>query len=137
VATGLWHFHDWVWHDQNPGQNSGGAAFDEFRRQVLKDCPELGWLRDVTDATKHRGLGRLPEVAGAAPEWATTGGRLRLRLGIGPWRRLVFWLVLADGSKFDFLTAMRAGATYWQSQLPGRNLPNLPVVLSTPQPSQP
>jgi len=59
AATGVWHLHDWVWHDRNPGQDSRGPAFDAYRERLLTACPELGWLRDVADAGKHRRLGRL------------------------------------------------------------------------------
>ena len=41
VATNLWHFHVWAWHDLNPGVNSGGAAFQAYRDRVVAACPEL------------------------------------------------------------------------------------------------
>jgi hypothetical protein len=47
AAHSVWHLHDWVWHDRNPGMNSRGAVFDTYRSQLFADCPELSWLRDV------------------------------------------------------------------------------------------
>src|SRR5258708_28288530 len=68
VASSVWHLSDWVWHDRNPGQDSRGTAWIAFRDQILSHCPQLGWLGDIADAGKHRGLGRLPEVKGAEPQ---------------------------------------------------------------------
>jgi len=43
AAHSVWHLHDWVWHDQNPGQDSHGSAFSSYRRKLFDACPELGW----------------------------------------------------------------------------------------------
>src|ERR1700722_11133596 len=72
AALSSWDLHDWVWHEQNPGQNSRGSAFDTYQRDLLAACPQLGWLRDIADAGKHRGLGRLPQVTGAEPQRIAT-----------------------------------------------------------------
>lgn len=115
AALNLWHLHDWVWHDRNPGQDSHGTAFNAFRADLLNKCPELGWLRDLADASKHRGLGRLPEVVGAAP--ATVGGVLAMRLRIARGGRRALFLILNDGSRQDLLHVIGAAATFWTREL--------------------
>jgi hypothetical protein len=53
-----WHILDWIWHEEHHGQDTSGDAFNEFRKNILDACPQLGWIRDVAEAGKHRGLGR-------------------------------------------------------------------------------
>ena len=31
AATDMWHLHDWVWHDQNPGQDSHGSGGNDWQ----------------------------------------------------------------------------------------------------------
>jgi hypothetical protein len=59
VAWSLWHLHDWLWHDENPGVDTkGNKEYEKFKEALIGECAELGWLRDLADAAKHRGLGR-------------------------------------------------------------------------------
>jgi hypothetical protein len=62
---------DWLWHEQHPGQDTRSSkGYDQFRQQLLSDCPELAWVRDVADGGKHRGLGRSGvQVREAAKTW--------------------------------------------------------------------
>jgi hypothetical protein len=63
-----WHVHEWVWYDANPDVNpERNSAFASFREQLLNDCPELAWVRDIADAGKHRYLGRSAEVQRVHP----------------------------------------------------------------------
>ncbi|MCC8936880.1 hypothetical protein H8A99_10375 [Bradyrhizobium sp. Arg68] len=120
VAGSLWHLHDWVWHDRNPGQNSRGPIFDTFRNNLLQQCPELGWLRDLTDASKHRGLGRLPEVQGAEPQWILSA--LSVHLGsLG--HELKFFIVLNDGSRQYADEVVHKAIEFWRADLSAKNLP--------------
>jgi hypothetical protein len=119
AALNVWHLHDWVWHDQHPGENSRGVTFDSYRERLLQDCPELGWLRDIADASKHRGLGRLPEVKGAEPQ--LIGSLLPLGLPIG--EQLVFFLVMNDGSKQPVDEVLRTAIEFWRKHL-AKNLPS-------------
>jgi hypothetical protein len=122
AATSVWHLHDWVWHDRNPGTDSHGLAFNSYRMSLLKACPELGWLRDIADAGKHRGLGRLPEVKGAEPQ--KVGGSSFLLLGIPTGEVLKFFLVLNDGSKQAVDEVMRVAIEFWQLDLNSKSLPS-------------
>ena len=58
VSFSAWHVVDWLFHEQRPA-----VALAEFQRKRIGECPELGWIRDVCDAGKHRGLSlRVPAV---------------------------------------------------------------------------
>ena len=119
ASLALWQLHDWVWHERNPGENSRGPKFDDYRKKLLVNCPQLGWLRDVADAGKHRGLGRLPEVKGAEPKKI---GRFRGTLALTE-NTLTFYLVLNDGSHADADIAVRTAVAFWQQQFKDKNLP--------------
>jgi hypothetical protein len=121
AAHSVWHLHNWVWHDRNPGKDSRGAAFNNYRAKLLADCPELGWLRDVADARKHRGLGRLPEVQGAGPRYVGRGFLPAELLSPGK-GVLKFFLVLSDGSKEDMDEVLRNAIVFWQAELKPRDL---------------
>jgi hypothetical protein len=122
AATSVWHLHDWVWHDRNPGQDSHGSAFNSYRANLLGDCPELGWLRDIADAGKHRGLGRLPEVKGAEP--MVGGGGNMLMVGVGGGRVLKYFLVFNDGSKHPVDEVLRTAIEFWRGDLKAKSLPS-------------
>jgi hypothetical protein len=113
ASLSVWHLHDWVWHERNPGQDSRGAAFDAYRNGLLTQCPQLGWLRDVADAGKHRGLGRLPQVAGAEPH----GVYLPLQGTLLPPGPVRFFLVLNDGSLQDVEGVLRTATEFWRAEL--------------------
>ena len=114
VAIDVWHLHDWVWHDQNPGQDGHGPAFKSYRQSLIKACPELGWLRDIADARKHRGLGRLPEIKGAEPH--KVGGYATVLL-VFTAEVLKFFLVLNDGSKEPADQVLRTAIEFWRREL--------------------
>ena len=130
AATYSWHLHEWVWHEQHPGEDTRGGDYITFRNDLVARCPELGWLRDVTDASKHRGLNRQPEVAEAKPQFfpavaGSSGGGLGLGLGLGlgggrpptpeHWK---FVLMMSDGSTRDMDNVLRAAARFWEGTIP-------------------
>jgi hypothetical protein len=123
AAHSVWHLHDWVWHDRNPGKDSRGPIFDTYRMNMLGTCPELGWLRDIADAGKHRGLGRLPEVKGAEPQnvGGFAGGLL---LGMPTGMVFKFFLVLNDGSKQAVDDVLRTAIEFWRNDLKTKSLPS-------------
>lgn len=121
AAHSVWHLHDWVWHDRNPGQDSRGAAFDAYRQHLLTACPELGWLRDIADAGKHRGLGRKPIVAGADPREIHEAS---LPLLLNTVARMAFFLMLNDGTQQDARSVLRAATEFWRAELATMNLPD-------------
>jgi hypothetical protein len=53
AAVSAWHLHDWIFDEQ-----PAGTKKDAFQKGLIKDCPELGWLRDYAESAKHRALSR-------------------------------------------------------------------------------
>ena len=115
-AIGVWHLHD----ERNLGQNSCGAAFDIYRNQLIAACPEFGWLRDVADASKHRGLGLIPEVAGAEPQMVMPPYVIGGGLIVSP--RLTFVPILSDGSRVKLDSVLRAACDFWMKDIHGNKL---------------
>jgi hypothetical protein len=123
AALSVWHLHDWVWHDRNPAVDSSGPAFTAYRAALLAACPELGWLRDITDAGKHRGLSRQPEVKGAEPQRVPFGITSSSRVSrIVGQTVLKCFLVLNDGSIEDLDTVLRTAVAFWRADLSGKKL---------------
>jgi hypothetical protein len=127
----LWHLHDWVWHERHPGEDSDSPRFNAYQTRLLTSCPELGWLRDVADAGKHRGLGRKHIVTGAephsvsGPELTSTGRDSGLTLmGVSVGGRVAYFLVMNDGSHRDLATVLRVAVEFWRSELADKNLPS-------------
>ena len=58
AAWAAWHLHEWLWQEMHPGAKASGSDYNEFRDGLLDACPELACMRDVVDASKHRGLSR-------------------------------------------------------------------------------
>jgi hypothetical protein len=123
AALALWHLHDWVWHEKNPGQSTR-SAFKAYGDSLVVECPELGWLRDIADAGKHRRLGRqIPKVTvDAVPEQllsrgsdgsGSQGSPLPVRI-----------VVLEDGSTRDVHLLLKAATEYWRAELKPMNLPS-------------
>jgi hypothetical protein len=74
VAWSLWHLHDWLWHDKYPGMDTRhNQNYEKFKEELIAQCHELRWLRDLADAAKHRGLGRDVQV-GQVEEKLGRGG---------------------------------------------------------------
>jgi hypothetical protein len=123
AALSVWHLHDWVWHDRNPGKNSRGTEFEIFRNGLIASCPQLAWLRDIADASKHRGLGRLPEVKAAEPRHVG-GGFLYLTGRVLPPGKgaLKFFLVLSGDRVEEMESVLRAAVEFWRSELPAHGL---------------
>jgi hypothetical protein len=82
----LWPLHDWLWHEQHPGQDTrdNSKEYEQFRQGILAHCPELAWIRDVADAGKHRGLGRgNVQVREVAKTWPQNAQPLTILLDSG------------------------------------------------------
>jgi hypothetical protein len=61
----LAHLLDWIWHRDHPGVDTrDNSAYRTFRKDHRAACPELAWITDICDATKHRGLSRPKKVSG-------------------------------------------------------------------------
>lgn len=124
AASAVWHLHDWVWHDQNRGQDSHSPAFKSYRADFLADCPALGWLRDIADAGKHRGLGRQQIDVKEANLQIVLNVALYVAAMIPSQDLKGFFLVLNDGSKQDADQVLRTAVEFWRDRLKDKNLPS-------------
>jgi hypothetical protein len=59
AALMLGHMCEWYWYDSHPDKNPRCPDYnDGFLPGLYRECPELKWLADIAEATKHRGIGR-------------------------------------------------------------------------------
>jgi hypothetical protein len=115
-----WHVHEWIWHEKNPGENThGNQEFQKFKNDILNDCPQLGWIRDVADASKHRGLGRPLEVQKLSSRRrfsGAIGGAPIGALPIGGNGSSRLTIVLNDGTTYDLSDVLSCVVSYWQEK---------------------
>jgi hypothetical protein len=120
AATSVWHLHDWVWHDRNPGIDTRGSKeFEVYRNRLIEGCPELGWLRDIADASKHRGLGRKTKIQGAEPRKEGTPIGLLLAL-----TREVLASISCSMTTRSMNAVLLAAVEFWRIELKDRDLPS-------------
>jgi hypothetical protein len=114
-----WHIHEWIWHEKNPGEDThGNKKFRKFQKRILTDCPQLSWIRDVADASKHRGLGRQPlEIKRMSLRRRFSGAISGAPIGALPISgnglgKLA--IVLNGGSTHDLSDVLACVVGYWQ-----------------------
>jgi hypothetical protein len=112
AAWPTWHVHEWVWHEK---QKSLGSLL-AFRQLLLKDCPELGWVRDVTDASKHCGLENPHmNVGKAAGTGRTVKGEISDVFGSRSITHSDPLLLTVDGRDSEFAAVLRTAIGYWEA----------------------
>jgi hypothetical protein len=129
ASVHAWHVHEWVWHEQNPGvdiqREPGRTQFRTFQEQLIRDCPELTLVRDIADASKHRGLCRagvtVHGVSRAGPRALLLNGRPRqVRTDDGRVGVLVvnpgMQLALEDGSRCSAPEAIDTVVAFWNER---------------------
>jgi hypothetical protein len=129
AAWAYWHLHEWHFWDHHPStlsRKEADALVQECREHIVRDCPELGWLRDMTDASKHRRLRRRVRVRSISTR--TIGGPLGTApIGTRPISATLAKIVVdADGVTHDLETVLEAASLYWLGTL-------LPYRVSVPQ----
>jgi hypothetical protein len=122
AAWAYWHLHDWdFWERQKPEKlprNKARDLLEEYGKQVVEECPELGWLRDMTNAWKHRRLlGKKPvKVRSISPD--TIGGLGTAPMSTMPLSTLVTQIVVdVDGVTHDLKTVLYKASLYWRGRL--------------------
>jgi hypothetical protein len=79
-----WHVHEWLWHDPSKSTKTTYKTIIAFRAHILRTCPELAWLRDVTNGSKHCALDRKPTLAGTSGTGLHHTGEITDPLGSRP-----------------------------------------------------
>ena len=116
AALTAWHLHDWVWDEQLPPVKKS-----EFKEQLIRACPELGWIQDYAETAKHRGLSRQGvEVSKVEPSSDVEsrhpisigdfGGFSIAIRGISP-----VTMVLDSGVSHQFLDVLSRVIDYWRT----------------------
>lgn len=123
AALSAWHVHEWLWHEQHPGENTWkNRDYESFLDQLLKTCPELAWIRDIADASKHRGLGRSTvQVKRTRSENRYIGplGTVGCgELALGELRVVSTPLIitLTDGSTYGFAQVLSGVIEFWKTK---------------------
>jgi hypothetical protein len=122
ASLSLWHLHDWVWRERHPDEGNDGPRLNAYRTWLATACPELGWLRDVADAGKHRGFGRNHIVGGAEPH--SVSGPAQTLIGVSVGGRVAYFLVMNDGSHHDLAVVLQVAVEFWRIELADKNLPS-------------
>jgi hypothetical protein len=116
AAWAIWHLHEWLWHDKHPGGRTSGADYMAFRDGLLNSCPELAWMRDITDAGKHRELGRGGRETTAAARKRSEKGEVPYRPSSAEQGHTGAPLCIhVDGDDHDFADALERVIGWWRS----------------------
>jgi len=117
AAWPAWHIIDWLWHEKHPHQDTrNNKEYMDFIKAHIDSCQQLGWLRDITDATKHCGLGRsnlvVKDTAGTGLH---TEGQIFSEYGNQPiTQRDPLKIILDNGTSHDFPEVLGAAIEYWR-----------------------
>jgi hypothetical protein len=124
ASVHAWHVHEWIWHDQHPGENTkGNPNYKKFQKDLInnKNYPELAWIRDVADAGKHRGLGRVTvDVQQVASKTRFVGPLNTAPLNTMPLNHMYsvqtpLVITLTDGNVHGFAEALSRVIDYWRA----------------------
>ena len=112
-----WHVHEWIWHQQHPGEESI-QAFRKFQAEMIEKCSALAWVRDVADASKHRGLSRPKKVQRVERKVRVVGPLNTYALNTMPLNSMrsiaTLSIVLNDGTSHRFAEALSQVINYWR-----------------------
>ena len=118
AALPAWHIHEWLWYENHPGVNTQrNPDYTAYRDRLIDECPELGWMRDVADAGKHRCLGRPPEVARMEPMDLPISTPTQGVILFGAQGAILFKtfdIELTDGTRHPVASALETVFAFWQ-----------------------
>jgi hypothetical protein len=125
ASVQAWHVQDWIWHEQHPGEETKhNDIYNKFKKQNLQDCPQLAWICDVADASKHRGLSRLEGKPKETQKMRNEVKVVRGLLGTYGFNQMPFnavevldlglTIVLNDGTKRAFNDILSAVINHWR-----------------------
>ena len=116
ACSHAWHIHEWLWHELHPGEDTqGNPPFLVFRKDLIDECEELAWVRDVSNAAKHRGLGRPGEVSavnnrreGILAGHSLNGRPYGVTIGVS--------IDLTDGTRLDLGGVLSTVIKFWNGR---------------------
>lgn len=120
VAMSFNQLVDWVFEERGSLDLaqigvSNPASLRDLRGQVEKKCPELLWLKDIADGSKHATITRHSrEVMGSdVAQWG------QLAWGEFPSDRPVLAIELSSGEYKSYEDVVETAAAYWRQLFPG------------------
>lgn len=128
LVSSLWHLHEWRWYDQHPEEDIGKSNKAEaYRDKLIEECPALGWLKDLTNISKHRALsrGKLKvkrqlEISG---RHGAGGYGLNVPMVVGSGKRELR-VYLGDGSAPWLDDVVEQAFAYWSDHFQSSNAPS-------------
>jgi hypothetical protein len=122
ASVHTWQVHDWIWHELHPGQDTyGHEPYKQFQNALFSDCRELAWIRDVAEASKHRGLSRKIDVRRMKRETRFIGPFNTAPLNTVPLNAVYsvstpLVITMADGSVHGFSKVLSRVIDYWRAK---------------------
>lgn len=121
LAWSLWHIHEWIWYDSHPNENTRNSKrYAAFFDEIIAACPELQWLKDLTNASKHRALApraasdvSIDKQAEALGRWGAGGFGVNAPMAIGSGQPQLR-LYLRDGSAHWLGDVVERAFSYWK-----------------------
>jgi hypothetical protein len=117
AAWPLWHMHEWYFWEHHPSATEDDRAA-YIKQELLRDCPELGWLRDIAEAGKHRQRLRRKTIKVRAI--SSREEEFSAALGDAPFGTVPFgsgsgkeFVVDVAGKTHPLMRAMGAAWRYW------------------------
>jgi hypothetical protein len=115
ASVPAWHVQEWIWCERHPGtETRNNPDFSKFRAQLICDCPELEWIRNVAEAAKHRNLGNPPpKVQRVASQTYIIRRQFQGRTLRKVWATPLT-ITLDDNSTKNFADVLSRVIDYWQ-----------------------
>jgi hypothetical protein len=119
ASVPAWHVHGWIWHQQHRGETTeNNQEFQKFRTEMIEKCCELAWVRDVANASKHRGLTRPKKVQRVERKVRVVGPLNTYALNTMPLNSMSsiasLNIVLNEGTTHGFAEALSHVINYWR-----------------------
>lgn len=118
VMKAILDLTDWDFRDTYPGVDTRSPEHTAFVEVLIAACPELEWIRDGAEATKHGG--QLSRASVKVRAIVGTGSQGMLYGEFGPMGpppcTLAFELV--DGTQHSVPDALQKVMKFWRQRLP-------------------
>jgi hypothetical protein len=118
-AIYLTHFLDWVFHEKHPRDDTAGnTVYVAFKQRHQAACPELGWLAELSDVAKHRGVGRQVRLKKLKGSSVWRKGTITDELGTHPHlSKNPLILELVNGTQHHFDEVVEKAINYWKAHI--------------------
>ena len=113
------HVHDWLWRERHRDKvvdpEIQKKRIAKFQKKLIAKCPQLAWLRDVTDASKHCGLHRKVKLDKVSGTGLRTTGEISDPFGTSTHTHSDPLLLEVDGVTHNFADVLEVAIQYWET----------------------